>query len=143
MRASCLNIANMRYYNNKTGTSLFLTNRLDLSLPMLIILDTVYFFMICYFQPYLTDNEYLTICQVGRDLGSIINERKRCSKTGCGTNNLLDAILYLGETFILSAAWIVSIIYKYKILLRIWISKDAIPRAWRITMITCNTWSKL
>ena len=113
MRASCLNIANMRYYNDKTGTSLFLTNRLDLSLPMLIVLDTVYFFMICYFQPYLTDDEYLTICQVGRDLGSIINERKRCSKTGCGTNNLLDAILYLGETFILSAAWIVSIIYKY------------------------------
>ena len=39
------------------GTSLFFTNRLAVSIPMLIAIDGISFCLICYYQPYLTDEE--------------------------------------------------------------------------------------
>ncbi len=103
------------------GTSLFFTNRLAVSIPMLIAIDGISFCLICYYQPYLTDEEFVVICQVGRDLASIVNERKRCSKAGCGVNNALDGILYLGELFVLIAALIV-----YQLSLKVTINDDVV-----------------
>jgi hypothetical protein len=88
--------------------SLFLSNRLQFSLPILLGVNCILFILICIFQPYLTDEEYLIVYELGRDLALPLIKRKRCSKKGCGANNALDAILYLGEIFVIIAAIIME-----------------------------------
>ena len=56
----------------------------------------------------MTDEEYLIVYELGRDLALPLIKRKRCSKKGCGANNALDAILYLGEIFVIIAAIIME-----------------------------------
>eukprot|EP00944_MAST-04C_sp_MAST-4C-sp1_P014895 g14895.t1 len=87
--------------------SLFFTNNFSMALPFLIAINSIYIVLICYFQPYLTDDEYFLVYQIGRDAADKFIDRKRCSKRGCGANSMLDATLFLGELFILIAALIV------------------------------------
>ena len=58
-----------------------------------------------YFQPYLTDAEFMKVKLYGREAANIARSKK-CSKDGCGANNTLDIVLIVAETFICIAALI-------------------------------------
>ena len=58
-----------------------------------------------YFQPYLTDAEFMKVKLYGREAANIVRSKK-CSKDGCGANNTLDIVLIVAETFICIAALI-------------------------------------
>jgi hypothetical protein len=74
---------------------LFFTNRLDISLPLMITAYTIFILITGYYQPYLTDNEFFAVQRLGRIRADI--KRKKCSKQGCGINNTLDIMLFSAE----------------------------------------------
>jgi hypothetical protein len=61
---------------------------------MLIGLNFFFIGITAYYQPYLTDNEFLKIKDVGHKEANIQRNGK-CSKQGCGVNNCLDLFTYM------------------------------------------------
>jgi hypothetical protein len=90
------------------GISTFFTTRQEVSLPSLITLNVVFIVITAYFQPYLTDREYLTVMKLGRQRANI-NRNKSCSKRSLGINNALDIVLLTAETLLYMAALITQI----------------------------------
>ena len=82
-----------------SGVSLFFTTRKDVSLPMLIALNVIFIGVTAYYQPYLTDAEFLKIKRFGQKQANI-QRNKKCSKQGFGVGNSLDILLLIGETCI-------------------------------------------
>ena len=82
-----------------SGVTLFFTTRKDVSLPMLIALNVLFIGITAYYQPYLTDGEFLKIRRFGRKQANVQRNNK-CSKQGFGINNSLDILLLVGETCI-------------------------------------------
>eukprot|EP00944_MAST-04C_sp_MAST-4C-sp1_P002358 g2358.t1 len=82
-----------------SGVTLFFTTRKDVSLPMLIALNVLFIGITAYYQPYLTDGEFLKIRRFGRKQANVQRDEK-CSKQGFGINNSLDILLLVGETCI-------------------------------------------
>eukprot|EP00943_MAST-04B_sp_MAST-4B-sp1_P000342 g342.t1 len=87
-----------------SGITLFFTIRKNISLPMLIALNLLFVGITAYYQPYLTDDEFLRIKRLGRKQASV--QRNKCSKQGFGVNNNLDILLLVGETCICTASLI-------------------------------------
>ena len=82
-----------------SGVTLFFTTRKGVSLPMLIALNVLFIGITAYFQPYLTDDEFLKIIRVGREQANV-QRNDKCSKQRFGINNSLDILLLVGETCI-------------------------------------------
>eukprot|EP00944_MAST-04C_sp_MAST-4C-sp1_P004704 g4704.t1 len=82
-----------------SGVTLFFTTRKGVSLPMLIALNVLFIGITAYFQPYLTDDEFLKIRRVGREQANV-QRNDKCSKQRFGINNSLDILLLVGETCI-------------------------------------------
>ena len=64
---------------------------------MLIGLNILFIGITAYYQPYLTDNEFLKIKDVGREAANI-RRSKKCAKESFGVNNSLDILFLIGET---------------------------------------------
>ena len=88
-----------------SGITLFFTTRKNISLPMLIALNVLFIGITSYYQPYLTDDEFLRIKRFGRKQANV-QRNKKCTKQGFGVNNDLDILLLIGETCICTASLI-------------------------------------
>ena len=62
-----------------SGITLFFTTRKNVSLPLLIGLNMLFIGITAYYQPYLTDDEFLKIKDVGRKEANI-QRSKKCAK---------------------------------------------------------------
>ena len=87
------------------GIALFLTTREGSALTCLIVLNILMIAALSYYQPYLTDEEYLRVVRLGNTRANI-KRSKKCSKEGCGINNSLDIVLLLAETSLCISALI-------------------------------------
>ena len=72
---------------------------------MLIALNALFIGITSYYQPYLTDDEFLRIKRFGRKQANV-QRNKKCTKQGFGVNNNLDILLLIGETCICTASLI-------------------------------------
>ena len=66
---------------------------------MLIALNVLFIGITAYYQPYLTDGEFLKIRRFGRKQANV-QRNSKCTKQGFGVNNSLDILLLVGETCI-------------------------------------------
>ena len=85
--------------------ALFLTTQESLALRSLIVLNTFMIAVVAYFQPYLTDEEYMKVARLGNAKANI-KRQKHCSRDGFGVNNSLDIVLLLAETSLCISALI-------------------------------------
>tara|TARA_A100001015_G_C14944436_1_gene694003 strand:+ start:64 stop:876 length:813 start_codon:yes stop_codon:yes gene_type:complete len=80
-----------------SGIALFFTTSKNVSLSMLIGLNVLFIGITAYYQPCLTDNEFLKIKDVGREAANI-RRSKKCAKESFGVNNTLEILFLIGET---------------------------------------------
>jgi len=79
-----------------SGITLFFTIRKNVALSMLISVNILFIFITAYYQPYLTDVEFLRIHELGHKKANV-QRNKKCKKESLGVNNSLDILLLSGE----------------------------------------------
>jgi hypothetical protein len=71
--------------------ALFLTTQESFALSSLVVLNTLMIAVVAYYQPYLTDEEYMKVARLGNAKANI-KRQKHCSRDGFGVNNSLDIV---------------------------------------------------
>ena len=92
-----------------SATSMFFSRKqLNYSLSTLIALNAVYIAIVYVYEPYLKDDEFLRIHDLGRlKANNVRNNKNKCNrKISCkiGINNLLDVVLFTAEIFMTVSA---------------------------------------